>query len=558
MDTSRQHTVLQIQFQKKRSILLSIQQLKLLGVAIVILTIFIAFSKRTSSTYVFISFLSLLLVQIFATTEYVKLAKNSRRTKLLLLGNYFQQKAVPLSWKIPAGVAVKDTYFLLVLFFDVSWLAHAYLYPSPANSLQQFLDQLTIGPVTGSGFLWFTVFLWAFYTYLLLYGVLYSGEVHYADERRYIVPGSKEVSNEPVEIWIKVRTFENDTLYLQGHRFANTGKQSLILFPGFFQNGYVYDLSKQVSLARFLWENNFDVFIIHPRGTAQSEGRWKGTSIDDFACDDIPAVIDYVFNTTGIKPVFVGHSQGGIAAIISMMGPVKQPDATVILSDKEKDLRQGNLKALVTIGSFLDFSFNKRSWLPSFVKKGIRVNFLGLKIKIASTQSLLKILRRSRYVGTPFSFQLRIQLLQSRLLRFCLFPISLMLNFLALRKLWEFLYHIPNVGRSMRIKLFYKTMDGTYSSILQQFASAVLHKEMMSLDTRVNYSANYQRLTLPVSIVAMELDTLADDVMMKNRMFANISSGQKFFTVWSGMGHEDHFTDKRFFSQVLACIQKVC
>ena len=101
-------------------------------------------------------------------------------------------------------------------------------------------------------------------------------------------------------------------------------------------------------------------------------------------------------------------------------------------------------------------------------------------------------------------------------------------------------------------------MDGTFNGILQQFHFAVANNEMRSINKEVNYSGNYHRLTLPVSVVAMEFDALADPAMMKSQMFDAFGSTDKFFTLWEGKGHEDHFTDAAYFRQVLDAIKLVC
>jgi hypothetical protein len=69
-------------------------------------------------------------------------------------------------------------------------------------------------------------------------------------------------------------------------------------------------------------------------------------------------------------------------------------------------------------------------------------------------------------------------------IRWLLFPLTLIFNFISLRKMWEFLYHIPNVDKAMRKRLFYKTMDGTYSGIMKQFYSALLVDTMSSRNGR--------------------------------------------------------------------------
>ncbi|MCW3114058.1 MAG: hypothetical protein JWR18_2454 [Segetibacter sp.] len=557
MDTESQNIVLEVQLLKKQKIVNAINRLKLVAVLVVLGTILVAYSQPTVSTNVFISLLPFFVVQIFATREYAELGKVSRRIRLIIGGPFFPTDDTPIQWTIPAGVAIFDSYFVLLLSFDLSWLTHAYLYPSPAHSFDQFLIQLSIGALSGVFFVWFTIFLWLFYFYLFIIGMVYSKEMRLPEE---INSFDVENANSTIvlkEAWVKVITFDNEELYLQAHHMHNPGKQPLILFPGFFQNGHVYDLSEDKSVARFLWQNDFDIWIVHPRGTAQSEGRKKKSSLDDFASDDIPAVISYVFEKTGIKPIFVGHSQGGISAMISLMGAVKSKDGSVLLSDEHKDERQQNLRGLVTLGSFLNFTFSKKSPLKSFVLDGLCLKMFGKNTRLLRSQSLIKIVGILNHVASPVSFKLRTAMMRNRRIRLLLFPLTLILNFISLLKIWEFLYHIPNVEKAMRKRIFYKTMDGTFSRIMRQFYFALLNDQMCSQNEKVNYSNNYQRLTLPVSVVTMEFDSLADPITSKQEMFDDISSNKKYFLCWDGLGHEDHFANEKYFPQILDAIRKV-
>ena len=403
MNSSGQQALIETQLLKKQRILSTIQHLQLLAAAIVFLTILVAYFRPFTPTRVFITFLPFLLVQVFATKEYGQLAQLTRRIKLLAGGPYFPRQAIKISWKVAAGAAVKDAYFFLLLAFDIAWLSHAYLYPSPAGSYNEFLQHLAIGPINGTAFVVFTIALWLFYAWLFLIGSLYSDDLNLLENPlNNIAPDSTGLVYE--EVWIQVATSIGDELYLQGAHLHNQGKQPLILWPGFFQNGYVYHLSEQISLARYLWQQNFDVWIIHPRATAGSEGRQSSASLDDFASNDMPAVIEYVGLKTGQKPVFVGHSQGGISAIISLMGATKSTASTVSLSDEEAAKRQSALKGLVVMGSFLDFSFSKPSWLKSFVNEGVCIKLGGRKLRLLSSRSLLNATKHLLFVGTPFSF----------------------------------------------------------------------------------------------------------------------------------------------------------
>ncbi len=354
--------------------------------------------------------------------------------------------------------------------------------------------------------------------------------------------------------FVNVRIFNGQTITITGFRMPNPGKQPVILWPGFTQNGHFYDVMPgEGRLAEYLWSNDMDLWIVHSRGTGESTGRKQPSSLDDFAAEDIPAIISYVAKETKQKPIYVGHSQGGNTALISLMGAVKLPDGSMTISSKEAQARQQMLKGFVTLGSYLDFTFSKESSLREFVRRGIMVK----QWCVLRSSTLLSILHILKFLPVPVSLSLRQKLLASKGLRIVLFPLTLIFNGVAQMSFWEFLYHIPNASRESRRYLLYRTFDGTYWAMLKQHHQAILNEKMLSLDGKVNFSDHYAAITLPTSVVVMEYDTLADPVEVKRVMFEKLSSKQKFFTEWKGQGHEDFAMNPEFFPQVLEAINKV-
>ncbi|MEO8167559.1 MAG: alpha/beta fold hydrolase [bacterium] len=358
---------------------------------------------------------------------------------------------------------------------------------------------------------------------------------------------------------VDVRTYDGKPITISGFRMPNPGKQPVILWPGFTQNGHFYDVMPgEGSLAEYLCSNGFDVWIIHSRGTGESTGRKQSSCLDDFAAEDIPRVITHVAGETNLKPVYVGHSQGGNTALMSLMGAVKLADGSMSISLAEAQSRQQQLKGFVTLGSYLDFTFSKESSLREFVRTGIMIKVGRKQFCILRSSTLLKILHVLTFLPVPISLPLRQKLLASKALRILLFPLTLIFNAVAKMNFWEFLYHIPNASNEMRRSLLYKTFDGTYWAMLKQHHQAILNEKMLSLDGKVNFSEYYGSITLPTSVVVMEYDTLADPPEVKRVMFEKLSGKPKFFTEWKGQGHEDFAMNRQFFPQVLEAIQKVC
>jgi pimeloyl-ACP methyl ester carboxylesterase len=502
----------------------------------------------------------LLLLQAFSTSLYRKLVAVSHSLDLISI-NIFPRN-IKSSILTAAALAVKETYFYLFLCFDFVWLAKPYIHPTPASNFVDYLDRLRIGIISGEAFLIFTIFFWLVYITLYLIGISCISK---KDIQPKTLLENTNLDNSltcdsprRVNLSIEIRTFDENLIQLNAIRMRNKDKQPLILWPGFFQNGHVYDLQPgETSLAEYLWEKGFDIWIIHSRGTGGSNAKCVSSNLDDLASSDIPQVIEFVLQNTGKNPIYIGHSQGGITAIMSLMGAEKETGGKVILNDNSAIKRQSALKALITFGSFPDFVFSKPAMVQDLVENGFQIKIFNKKIKLISADLLLRLLRIFKYLPLPILGSLRIAILNKKYLKILFWPLYIFLVSVARLRIWEFLYHFPNVDQAAQDFLFCKTIDGTYHGILTQFQQAVKNGEMESLDKNVNYSENYHRLTLPVSFVAMEYDSLADPVKMNNLMFEKVSSEQKFFTEWKGQGHEDFFMNSIFFQNVFETIQKI-
>ncbi|MED6132267.1 hypothetical protein PIB30_017534 [Stylosanthes scabra] len=81
------------------------------------------------------------------------------------------------------------------------------------------------------------------------------------------------------------------------------------------------------NLPMSLADSGFDVWIANARGTIYSQRHkflrpadpafWDWT-FDDMVMNDVPAMFDYVYNQTGQKIHYVGHSLGTLVAILSL------------------------------------------------------------------------------------------------------------------------------------------------------------------------------------------------------------------------------------------------
>ncbi len=83
------------------------------------------------------------------------------------------------------------------------------------------------------------------------------------------------------------------------------------------------DPMRYYSLAYYLWTSGYDVWMANYRGQGRDEvrsGGATGYAIDELGIYDMPAIISKVREVTGQKPVWIGHSMGGVMANMYLEG----------------------------------------------------------------------------------------------------------------------------------------------------------------------------------------------------------------------------------------------
>jgi pimeloyl-ACP methyl ester carboxylesterase len=105
-----------------------------------------------------------------------------------------------------------------------------------------------------------------------------------------------------------------------GHALA--GAPPLLLCPGLALTGRLFDLGADRSLARFLAQHGYDVWVLDWRGRGESErprlgGRRRYTwCFDDYVTFDLPAALEKVAAESGAARVLgVGFGAGGLALL---------------------------------------------------------------------------------------------------------------------------------------------------------------------------------------------------------------------------------------------------
>ncbi|MFT4765141.1 MAG: pimeloyl-ACP methyl ester carboxylesterase [Oleispira sp.] len=95
---------------------------------------------------------------------------------------------------------------------------------------------------------------------------------------------------------------------------SNKGKQPIVLVHGSFTNRRFWLSSQGIGLARHLVESGFDVWLMEMRGHGLSPRNrdYTDNSLEHYASSDVPAINEFVIEKTGLKPIWLGHSLGGV------------------------------------------------------------------------------------------------------------------------------------------------------------------------------------------------------------------------------------------------------
>jgi pimeloyl-ACP methyl ester carboxylesterase len=109
-----------------------------------------------------------------------------------------------------------------------------------------------------------------------------------------------------------------------GYYKPNTERtgQPVILAHGSFTNRGFWFSSKGKGLARYLLEHNLDPWMFEMRGHGDSPANtdYKLNNVEAYAEFDLPAAQAFVIEQTKQKPIWIGHSLGGVAIATSVAG----------------------------------------------------------------------------------------------------------------------------------------------------------------------------------------------------------------------------------------------
>lgn len=274
------------------------------------------------------------------------------------------------------------------------------------------------------------------------------------------------------------RTPDGWDLALHHYPSKHAGRPPVILCSGYSCNRLFIDFDDRYSLARFLARRGFDAWVIEFRGHGFSESagskRNRGWTFDELVELDVPAAIAYVREQSGgARPVWIGHSMGGMVAYAAL-GHIRALDES--------------LAGLVTIASPVAFP-RVASWMMRVL--GQMLMALPFPQHLPQHNVLVALwwmLGRSTRVAVGMN------------------PRNV--DYRAFGQVLR--QSICNVPRSM----------------LRQVAQWSLTGEFQSVDKKVDYRANLTRIRTPTLVVAGAVDYLATPEMVRFA-YEHISSRQK-------------------------------
>ncbi|MFC1849735.1 alpha/beta hydrolase [candidate division CSSED10-310 bacterium] len=362
-----------------------------------------------------------------------------------------------------------------------------------------------------------------------------------------------------------------DGIMLSIKHYENPGAQPVILQHGVVQNSNCWDLPVAGhSFAIYLADLGYDVWVPSYRGHGQdgfvSEGEpGNDWTIDKFVVYDIPAIVDYVIDYTGKKPLWVGHSMGGMTVYGYLQGAEYQ--YVVVDNDWDwscfcyrdvYDWRIGTNSTLRTernsnklAGAITVNSPARMKWKHDVsIANFWYYDYYDYNL-LVQTFSELDAVRAALKAMDPVPLQ--------EIVDFVLGDIRSLPyvgNTLADLLEWTF----GNVGDSFVCSQFWNpdnmtvdlvdavidhTLDNTSSNVLLQFMQSANAKNFQEFDyddpdrSPYVYSEHYGDITLPIMVVSSEKDKMACNDVVYADGFLQIGSNDKTYHDFANFGHDD-------------------
>lgn len=285
--------------------------------------------------------------------------------------------------------------------------------------------------------------------------------------------------------YVRTRTEDGWTLFIRRFqpRVVNTSQPPVILAHGLNGNDRLWDLSKEVSLARYLAGRGYDVWVPALRGAGFStkpgivvvrqlirpvfpelprslsfrtiDPRALNWTTDDYIIYDVPAIIKEVRRRTGAPKVhWVGHSLGGI-----------------IIYGYAERFGQEDLASITTLGAPLTIPQPPNNFLNAFRENKRLLKLMTLLVG-ASVPASLRVLDQQRGVAAA-------------------------------------MYNPRNVDQAVLREFFTRGIEDIPTGVLDQLVASVETGELRSHDGTINYARLLGKVTVPTFVAGGLVDLIA-------------------------------------------------
>ncbi len=350
----------------------------------------------------------------------------------------------------------------------------------------------------------------------------------------------KEESDLAAGLETRLETFQTlDGAVLRLKRYAREGGQPVILAHGFTGNGLEFDLPhRRQNLALFLAENGYDVWVSSFRGCGRDPYRceaphWRH-SVDHLAALDADAIVRGVREATGKKPLWIGHSMGGMVLYMYLQGVVMEAGSDGGFRADEEIAAERNRSLLggIAIGSPPGLHQGGGDWIASLSR---------LPAFRAEIRTLIRYLERVDRSSPCIDFG-RLGVLCEKNPRLG--------KLLAMRgPVARALYNVRNVDPDVGYSLLKWASDKVTARMTIQIVRLGLDPDFRSYDGSWNYTAGMERITAPLFFVTGTRD-FAGAENLRLHGYQAVSSTVRDYSCYPEYGHTDLVMGKRVREEV--------
>jgi polyhydroxyalkanoate synthase len=380
-------------------------------------------------------------------------------------------------------------------------------------------------------------------TDLLLLGISSLGA--FAAWRVHSSPMPEEDAECINSMYSRVETINTqDGVALKLKRYINQGAQPIILAHGITGNGFEFDLPhRRHNLALYLAERGYDVWISNFRGCGVGAYECKvkdwSHAVDHLAALDAPALVRGVTEATGRRPIWIGHSMGGMVIYMYLQGATAEAGDGGLKVKVDTSLageRNRSILGAVTIGSPPSLTYGGGDWIAKLEK-----------LPFYRTQTKLLI----QYLNILGRFSPKVALAKTRNF-FALYP--RLGRMVAERGPIAAGYYNPkNVYPDVGYSMFKCAGDNVTTHMLNQFLALAIDPDFKDYGKEHSYTRNMKLITAPILFITGSRDFVGAE-NIRAEAYEAVSSPLKDFKFYEEYGHTDLVMGKRVYDEVYPVI----